>query len=181
MTPHPTLPASQRPLPSACPAVGPSTWRLARSIARTQQRTYACAADLTGEAMLAAIECGRRFDAERGFAPDTYAFVRMRGRALDMLRREARHHRTCLALHQQELAAPSLGQRFAITARIDVGRAIAAVSSELRSSERLVLNGVYAGDATVRELAQTSDYSESQLHRAHASLLRRLRGQMLKP
>ena len=170
------LPALHR---SNCPAIGPSTWRLARSIARKQHRTYACAADLTGEAMLAAIECGRRFDAERGLAPDTYAFVRMRGRALDVLRREARHHRTCLALQQEETAVPAQHARTAITARIDVGRAIAAVAGELRSSERLVLSGLYVEDATVRELAQLGPYSESQLHRALASLLRRLRGQLL--
>ena len=104
----------------------------------------------------------------------------MQGRTLDALRREARHHRTCLAVHAEERAAPSVGQREAVTARIDVGRAVAAVAQDLRSSEKVVLSGIYRDDATMRELAQRGPYSESQLHRAHASLLQRLRGQMMQ-
>lgn len=161
-------------------ALGPSTWRLARSIAHKHRRSFAASADLTGEAMLAAIECARRFDAARGSAPNTYAFARMQGRTLDALRREARHHRTCLAVHAEQTAAPGEGQRVAVTARIDVGRAVEAVQEELRSSEKLVLRGIYRDDATMRELAQRGPYSESQLHRAHASLLQRLRGQLME-
>lgn len=132
--------------------------------------------ELAAEALLGLCESQRRHDDVRG-PLTTFAFARMQGRALDALRREARLRRAREALRDCESEAhQAVGS---ISTRLDVGRAVEAVKPHLSSAERVVLEGVYAGDRSMRELASGGDrWSEDQLHRAHQRLLARLRAKL---
>lgn len=176
-----TLPAA----PRTCSATGQPdpaeiarrTARMAMAIGGATARTFASHGDLAGAAALALFESSHRYDPNRGATWSTYAFARMRGGALDAVRREARLHRTRNALREatsSPAAAPT-----SISARIDVRRAIDAIAAELPSIERVVLGEVYGRDGTVAEVARNSPrWSEDQLNRAHKGLLARLRAQM---
>ncbi|MFZ4577693.1 MAG: sigma-70 family RNA polymerase sigma factor [Myxococcota bacterium] len=131
--------------------------------------------DSTGEALLALVECANRFDASRGPALMTYAFGRVRGRALDAVRREVRQWRTRRDFHMHGLVLASAVPQVTISTRLDLGRAIAAVLPELGSAERLVLNGHYGADLSLNQLATQGAASTDQLQRAHRSLIQRLR------
>jgi RNA polymerase sigma factor (sigma-70 family) len=162
------LPLPQLPMPE-------TALRLAGSIAGRHRTGCVERGELTAEALLGLCESQRRHDAERG-SLTTYAFARMHGRALDALRRESRLHRAREALRAWEEVAP-VGPT--ISTRLDVGRAVDAVQADLSSAERVVLQGVYAGDRSMRELASSEErWSEDQLHRAHQRLLARLRAKL---
>lgn len=175
---------ADRPAVASASAVQPDAADIARRTARmavaiggATARTFAPQGDLAGAAALALLESSHRYDPGRGLCWSTYAFARMRGGALDAVRREARLHRTRNALlaesQGEAVAAPS------ISARIDVRRAIDAVAADLPSIERVVLREVYGCDGSVAETARRSSrWSEDQLNRAHKGLLARLRAQM---
>jgi RNA polymerase sigma factor (sigma-70 family) len=149
--------------------------RLAGAIAGKHRSGCVERGELNAEALLGLCESQRRHDADRG-PLTTFAYARMQGRALDALRREARLHRAREALREWEDVAP-VGPT--ISTRLDVGRAVDAVQADLSSAERVVLQGVYAGDRSMRELASSDErWSEDQLHRAHQRLLGRLRAKL---
>ncbi len=132
--------------------------------------------ELAAEALLGLCESQRRHEDGRG-PLTTFAFARMQGRALDALRRETRLHKARQALRECKSEADvAVGS---ISTRLDIGRAIESVAPHLSSAERIVLQGVYAGDRSMRELAAGGDrWSEDQLHRAHQRLLARLRAKL---
>lgn len=150
--------------------------RLAGSIAVRHRHCVMEGPELAAEALLGLCESQRRHDRDRGTLT-TFAYARMQGRALDAMRRETRLHRARQALRAWEDVTP---QGPTISTKVDVGRAVDAVQSDLSSAERLVLQGVYAGDRSMRELAAAEErWSEDQLHRAHQRLLARLRAQLM--
>ena len=151
--------------------------RFAESLGATHAPTYAARPDLTAEALLALCECKQRYDAERGSTLSTYAFARMRGRALDSLRREARLHRLRVSLRRE--VATVAADPPSITAQLDVRRAVEATAEDMATVERRILREVYVDGSTLAELARTeSRWSSDQLHRAHQILLGRLRAKL---
>ncbi len=145
--------------------------RMASAVGVRQNFAAARRLDLASEATLGLLESQRRFDADRGAQLTTYAYARMRGRALDAVRAEARYLRAREASHGTEFEAtgPTLSER------LDARRAVDRVSQDLPTCERAVLKAVYAQDRPLREVAEQGRWSEDQLQRAHQRLLQRLR------
>ena len=145
--------------------------RMAVAVGVRQNRAAAQRLDLASEATLGLLESQRRFDARRGTRLTTFAYARMRGRALDAVRAEARYLRACASVHEmsQLQAGPTISER------LDAWRTVERVADELPSCERLVLQAVDGQDRALREVAQNARWSEDQLHRAHQRLLQRLR------
>jgi RNA polymerase sigma factor (sigma-70 family) len=170
------------------PATGPNwsgvlsiddrSLQISMRISRREAFARQIGQDSTGEALLALVECASRFDASRGPALMTYAFGRVRGRALDAVRREARHCRTRRDFHLHGLVLASTAPQMTISTRLDLGRAIAAVLPDMGSAERLVLDGHYGADLSLNQLAAQGTASADQLQRAHRTLIQRLRGQL---
>lgn len=144
---------------------------LARHIGIGQNRLGANRLDLASEATVALLECGQRFDPSRGTRLTTYAFARIRGRARDAMRAEARFVRA----RDEGLLAPTSGPDLSLSERLDVWRTVERVAQELPTVERTVLDGLYRRDQPLREVADGTRWSEDQLQRAHQKLLERLR------
>ena len=146
-------------------------WRMAQWVGVQQNRAAATRLDLASEATLGLLESSRRFDVANGTRLTTYAYARMRGRAIDAVRNEARYLRARERLTEvpQGEGGPTVSER------LDAWRTIARVADELPSNERVVLDSVYAQDKPLREVAQQGRWSEDQLQRAHQKLLQRLR------
>ena len=162
---HMSVPASQ------IPHLDVSGWRMAQVVGVRQNRAAASRLDLASEATLGLLECRRRFDTQRGTRLTTFAYARMRGRALDAVRGEARYLRAC----EGTALAPDAASGPSISERLDAWRTVARVADELPSSERVVLSAFYAQDRPLREVAREGRWSEDQLARAHQRLLQRLR------
>ena len=145
---------------------------MAQHAAVCHSRAAAERLDLAQEAVLGLVECRQRYDADRGTQLSTFAWSRMRGRAWDAVRREARYLRVCAEWARQPDVAYSGAT---ISTTIDVARMVDRVSPDLRSNERAILESVYGGDQSLRDLAAQGRWSEDQLQRAHARLLSRLR------
>jgi hypothetical protein len=125
-------------------------------------------------ALLGYAEAGARHDPARGPLL-TFAYPRMRGRALDLRRSEARLWRL------RQVPADLIAQpqsSTGISARVDLRRAVQAVQPQLSSAEAIVLQHVYANQGTLRSAAVQHHRSEDQLQRAHDKLLHRLRKQL---
>lgn len=129
--------------------------------------------DARAAALLGFVEAARRHDPERG-ALTTFAFARMRGRAIELRRSAQRLQRL---RHSPDLdRATASGAATALaSAELDVRRAVAKVEAKLSSAELVVLDGVYAQGRTLRATAGEAGYSEHQLQRAHDKLVSRLR------
>ncbi len=145
--------------------------RMASAVGARQNRAAAQRLDLASEATLGLLESQRRFDARRGTRLTTFAYARMRGRALDAVRAEARY----LRAREHTFAVPEAAEGPSISERLDAWRTVERVSDELPSCERIVLRAVYGQDRPLREVAQQGRWSEDQLQRAHQRLLQRLR------
>lgn len=145
--------------------------QMASAVGVRQNRSAAARLDLASEATLGLVESQRRFDALRGTRLTTFAYARMRGRALDALRGEARYLRAC----ERAGDLPEGIQGPTISERLDAWRTVDRVAHELPSCERVVLHAVYGLDRPLRDVAQQGRWSEDQLHRAHQRLLQRLR------
>ncbi len=145
--------------------------QLAAFVGVRQNRAAAGRLDLASEATLGLLESQRRFDPLRGTRLTTYAYARMRGRALDAVRAEARYLRVRadVGVVPEQAPGPTISQR------LDAWRTVARVADELPSCERLVLDAIYRQDKPLREVAQQGRWSEDQLQRAHHRLLQRMR------
>jgi RNA polymerase sigma factor (sigma-70 family) len=146
-------------------------WRMAQCIGVQQNRAAATRLDLASEATLGLLESSRRFDVAHGTRLTTYAYARMRGRAMDAVRGEARYLRAC----ERATELPETHSGPTVSERLDAWRAIERVADELPSNERIVLDAFYRQDKPLREVAQQGRWSEDQLQRAHQKLLQRLR------
>lgn len=144
----------------------------AAAVGVLQNRLAANRLDLAQEAALGLVESHQRFDPTHGTRLTTFAFARMRGRAQDAVRAEARY------LHAREKLknAPETKAGLTNSQRLDLWRTVDRVAPELPTVERAVLDGVYRQDLAVRDVAEQGRWSEDQLQRAHKRLLARLRG-----
>lgn len=134
--------------------------------------------DARAAALLGFVEAARRHDPERG-ALSTFAFSRMRGRAIELRRSTQRLQRLRRLPHLDH--APSVGATASlVSAELDVRRAVAKVEPQLSGAEALVLKGVFAQGQTLRATAGEAGYSEHQLQRAHDKLVGRLRRELAR-
>ncbi|MSP90845.1 MAG: sigma-70 family RNA polymerase sigma factor [Myxococcales bacterium] len=135
------------------------------------------AGDATGEAALALCECRERYDESRGTTFESYAFARMRGRALDAVRTQARElaRRT---RYREAAAHTPIDPGLSPSTRLDLQRGIERELPSLHTAEHLVLREVYGRGATLAETARSGRFSSDQLARAHDRLIERLRRRM---
>jgi RNA polymerase sigma factor (sigma-70 family) len=132
--------------------------------------------DARAAALLGFVEAARRYDPARG-ALTTFAFTRMRGRAIELRRNAQRLHRLRQATGI-DAALPAGGAAAMASAELDVRRAVAKVEDKMSSGEMLVLEGVYGQGQTLRATAGSAGVSEHQLQRAHDKLVARLRKEL---
>ncbi len=153
------------------PQTEPAGWRVAAAVGVRQNRHAAQRLDLASEATLGLLESQRRFDAQRGTRLTTFAYARMRGRALDAVRAEARY----LRARERATEQPEDPMGPSVSERLDAWRTVERVASDLPSCEKIVLQAVYGQDRALREVAEQGRWSVDQLQRAHQRLLHRLR------
>lgn len=153
------------------PQLDAARLRMAAAIGTRQNYAASQRLDLASEATLGLVESQRRFSNHHGASLTTFAYARMRGRALDAVRAEARYLRAREDMEAQPLAdvGPTISQR------LDAWRTVERVAQELQSCEKIVLQEMYGRDQPLREVAAQGRWSEDQLQRAHQRLLQRLR------
>lgn len=153
------------------------TQRLADNLRFRHRGTLAHNADLQAEAVAAAVASAQRFDPSRGAAPLTFAYCAMLGRVRDVLAREKRQQ---ICRQRIEQSAPSGAVQPGVnTAQLAVRKAIIAVSAQMLTDERLLLTQVYGRDRSIADVARCAQRENTQLERAHAHLLRRLRAKLM--
>ena len=179
-TPHhpgPTRPDNhdqKHPLRSDIPAqTAASALRMAYAIAGRHGGNAASRDDLASEALLALVECAQRFDPSRGYQLTSFAYPRMRGRALDSLRREARQVRNREAFsrspHQRQLDTGPL------SARADVGQVLRNSREQLDSDDRQLLAERYWQGKSLAEIARNRGWNEQKARRRHLTIIDKLR------
>jgi RNA polymerase sigma factor (sigma-70 family) len=129
--------------------------------------------DLASEALLALVECAQRFDPDRGHRLTSFAYPRMRGRALDSLRREARQVRNREAFsrspHSKSFDTGPL------SARADVERVLRDSREQLDSDERRLLTERYWQGKSLAEIARNRGWNEQKARRRHLTIIDKLR------
>lgn len=101
----------------------------------------------------------------------TFAYERMRGSAVDLLRRESRVDlRRARPVHSGDVVVASK-----TTVKLALAQALERARGELDSAELVVLNHVYGQDQTIKGAADLCGKSEDIMQRANARLLARLR------
>ena len=144
---------------------------MARSIGVRFGRDRASREDLTGEAVLALVECAARFEPERGHQLISFAWPAMRGRAVDAIRREISQARSIRGQHQPAPASPSVP----LGAQLDVYDLLARAGSRLTDNQRLVLHERYWEGRTLADIARNRCWSETKVRRIHQVAVNRLR------
>ena len=156
---------------------GRSLLQFARGAGAARVPRWFDAGEATAEAALALCECRERYDEERGTSFEAYAFARMRGRALDAVRTQARELQRRARYGDAMLAVPD-DPGVSPSTRLDLQRTIERELPSLHTAEHLVLSAVYGRGATLAETARASRFSSDQLERAHERLVARLRKRM---
>lgn len=146
--------------------------RLARAIGRELAGDTGYSDDLVAEAELGFVESLARFRAEDGVLLTTFAYPRMRGRALRALKRERRSHWL-----PNEPLAPA--QRPSSTGPIrhnaEAKQLLRGVVDHLDRQERSVLNNYYYEGMTFAAIAERLGCSHSSAVRRHQKVIARLR------
>ena len=166
---HNRAPATGIPSQTAASAL-----RMAYAIAgRHSGANTAQRDDLASEALLALVECAQRFDPDRGHRLTSFAYPRMRGRALDSLRREARQLRNREAFFREAAARQLDSGR--LSARADIERVMRNSREQLDSDERRLLTERYWQGKSLAEIARHRGWNEQKARRRHHKIIGKLR------
>ncbi len=151
-----------------------SALRFAEVIAHSHRGGAVATDDLLGEARLAIVECAARFEDDGGAQFSTYAWVRMRGSALDAIRDEDRHRRARVAA--AESAGKPCSPSGRLVARASLKRLMDA-DDGLSSEDFRLIEGAYWQDCSKFELADSLGMSARTVHRRLALVVKRLKRQ----
>lgn len=159
--------------PSRKPAAAPTdadlaiALRLAAAIARkvpTHRRD-----DARSQALLTWTELRDRHDPARG-SMSTFAYPRMVGSTIDLVRRDGFAHNNARPVVSADLVASG-----SLTIKMALKQALVHAEPTLDALERTVLELVYGAGLNFAEASQQCNYTTDRLERANRRLIARLR------
>ena len=146
--------------------------RLAAAIGRSLAANTGYSDDVIAEAELGLVESLERFRGGKGATLTTFAYPRMRGRALRAVRRERRAR--ALAIQHHELAKPP-NNTAPIRQHAAVQQLLRNVAGHLDRHQQSILNKHYCEGMSFAAIARRHRWSHSSTVRRHQQLIAQLR------
>lgn len=144
--------------------------------------------DIIQEGTVGLIEAVENYDYRKGVAFSLYAQHRIRGRMVDMLRREGRQELLSIDAPLDYLTTGTLADQLVDTGADTAGRVerrylasqVQDALARLPVNEQTVLSGVYVEERSAKDLAADMNLSVSHVYRLQKQGLRRVRGMLAR-